>query len=179
MDRHEWAARTLSVRPGDRVLEIGCGHGVTASYVCAELAAGPREAPARFTGLDRSAKMTAAAGRRNAAHVAAGLAEFRTGAVPAVPAAELAAGRPFDVAYAFNVRLLWTDPAAARAVAGLLRPGGRLSVFFQLPSWSAAAHREVAERAARTLTAGGLAVTADAQDKAVESGYVTARTAPG
>ncbi|WP_407562084.1 class I SAM-dependent methyltransferase [Streptomyces sp. 184] len=178
MDRHEWAARTLSVRPGDRVLEIGGGHGVTASHVCAGPAAGPRGAPARFVGLDRSAKMTAAAGRRNAAHVAAGLAEFRTGVVPAA-AADLAAGQPFDLAYAFNVRLLWTDPAAVRAVAGLLRPGGRLSVFFQLPSWSAAAHREVAARAARTLTAAGLAVTADAQDETVESGYVTARTPPG
>ncbi|MEO3762113.1 methyltransferase domain-containing protein [Streptomyces sp. B5E4] len=176
MDRHEWAAQTLSVRPGDRVLEIGCGHGVTASHVCAEPAAGPREATQRFVGLDRSAKMTAAAVRRNAAHVAAGLAEFRTGVFPA---ADLAAGRPFDLAYAFNVRLLWTDPAAARAVAGLLRPGGRLFVFFRLPSWSPAAHREVAAQAARTLTAGGLAVTADAQDEAVESGYVTALTPPG
>lgn len=176
MDRHEWAARTLSVRPGDRVLEIGCGHGVTASHVCAELAAGPREAPPRFVGLDRSAKMTAAAGRRNAAHVAAGLAEFRTGPFPTP---DLGAEPPFDVAYAFNVRLLWTDPAAARAVAGLLRAGGRLAVFFQLPAWSAAVHREVAARAARTLTAGGLAVAADGQDVAVESGYVTAVVPPG
>ncbi|WP_240662545.1 methyltransferase domain-containing protein [Streptomyces sp. WAC 06738] len=175
MDRHEWAARTLAVRPGDRVLEIGAGHGVTASHVCAELAGAPRDGAPRFVGLDRSAKMTAAAGRRNAAHVAAGLAEFRTGAFPA----DLASWQPFDVAYAFNVRLLWTEPAAARAAAVLLRPGGRLSVFFQLPAWSAATHREVAARAARTLTAGGLAVTADGQDETVECGYVTAETPSG
>ncbi|MFF0726340.1 SAM-dependent methyltransferase [Streptomyces sp. NPDC004134] len=175
MDRHEWAARTLSVRPGDRVLEIGAGHGVTASHVCAELAAGPRDGAPRFVGLDRSAKMTAAAGRRNAAHVTAGLAEFRTGGFPA----DLAAGQPFDLAYAFNVRLLWTEPAAARAAGVLLRPGGQLFVFFQLPSWSAATHREVAARAARTLTAGGLDVTADGHDEAVASGYVAARTPSG
>ncbi|MDQ3722625.1 MAG: methyltransferase domain-containing protein [Actinomycetota bacterium] len=60
----------LGLRPGDRVLEIGCGHGVAATMVCEELDGG------LLTAIDRSPKMIAAAARRNAAFVETGRAEF-------------------------------------------------------------------------------------------------------
>ena len=65
----------LDLRPDDRVLEIGCGHGVAATLVCELLESG------HLTAVDRSAKMIEAARRRNAAYVEAGRAEFLVAAL--------------------------------------------------------------------------------------------------
>ena len=69
-ERHAWAAARIAADPAARVLEVGCGHGVTATLVAAGLEDG------RLTAIDRSAKMIALAERRNAALVADGRAEF-------------------------------------------------------------------------------------------------------
>ena len=65
------AVEALGIRPGDQVLELGCGHGVAASLVCGRLGDG-----GRLVAIDRSRKMVDMAGERNAQHVAAGRAEF-------------------------------------------------------------------------------------------------------
>jgi protein-L-isoaspartate O-methyltransferase len=65
-ERVRWAVETLSVRPGDRVLEIGCGSGLAAALICERLVEG------RMLAIDRSPIQIERARRRNEAHVASG-----------------------------------------------------------------------------------------------------------
>src|SRR4051794_32995796 len=67
-ERFAWALDTLDVRPGDRLLEVGCGHGVAVSLVCDRLTTGT------ITAIDRSPKMIEMATRRNREHLDAGRA---------------------------------------------------------------------------------------------------------
>jgi ubiquinone/menaquinone biosynthesis C-methylase UbiE len=115
----------LGIRPDHRVLEIGCGHGVAATFVCERLASG------RLTAIDRSPKMIEAAARRNAAHVEAGTAEFL---VATLERADLG-DRRFDVIFAVRVGLFHREPDRARRLAERwLAPGGRLTAVFDPPS---------------------------------------------
>ena len=114
----------LDIRPDDRVLEIGCGHGVAAGFVCERLEAG------RLTAVDRSAKMIAAARRRNADHVDAGKAEFLVAELEDLDLGE----RRFDKVFAARVGLFHREPERARAlVRPWLAPGGSITAVFDPP----------------------------------------------
>jgi trans-aconitate methyltransferase len=54
----------LAVEPDDRLLEIGCGHGVAVTLACQKLDRGS------ITAIDRSPTMIEMASKRNADHVA-------------------------------------------------------------------------------------------------------------
>jgi ubiquinone/menaquinone biosynthesis C-methylase UbiE len=123
-DRLLAVVERLGLRPADRVLEIGCGHGVAADHVCARLTTG------RLTAIDRSPKMIAAAERRCAAHVAAGRAEFLTGALETIDLGD----RRFDLIFAVRVGLFHRDPERARRLAARwLAPGGRVVSHYDTP----------------------------------------------
>ena len=123
-DRLKAIVDGLDIAPGARVLEIGCGHGVAATYVLERLQEG------RLTAVDRSPKMIAAAARRNAAAVAAGRAEFLVAELE-----DLGLGdRRFDLVLAVRVGLFHREPDRAhRLVEPWLAPGGTVRAYFDPP----------------------------------------------
>jgi ubiquinone/menaquinone biosynthesis C-methylase UbiE len=115
----------LDIQPTDRVLEVGCGHGVAATMVCERLDGG------RLTAIDRSAKMIAAAAHRNAAHVEAGVAEFLVASLEDLDLGD----RLFDKIFAVRVGLFHREPERARSlVERWLAPGGEVFAFFDPPA---------------------------------------------
>lgn len=103
----------LDVHPGQRVLEIGCGHGVAATYVLAK--------GAHLTAIDRSAKMVEAARRRNPG------GEFIQATLEDADLGD----RRFDTIFAVRVGLFHREPERARALAERwLAPGGTLHVTY-------------------------------------------------
>jgi ubiquinone/menaquinone biosynthesis C-methylase UbiE len=113
----------VAPRPADRVLEVGCGHGVLVSLLADRLDTGS------VLALDRSATMVAAATRRNRAAVEAGRVALVTAPLVDADLADL----EFDVVVSFDVRALWTPPAAEwDVVARVLAPAGRVVVAFSL-----------------------------------------------
>ncbi len=120
-----WAVSQLNPRPGDHVLEIGCGTGVAAGLLCQRLTTG------RVTAIDRSATMVGAARRRNRGCIAEGRAVIRR---LSLADADFQWGS-FDRALAVNVNLFWLGPAAELSVLRrVLRPRGNLCLVYEPPT---------------------------------------------
>ncbi len=145
-DRLAWAAGVVDPRPGERMLEVGCGHGVLVDLMVAR--------GADVVGVDRSTTMIAAAARRNQAAVAGGRVRLLAG-----PLVEVAPEGPFDAVISFNVRAFWTAPAPEWDVVDrVLAPGGRVVVAFSVMDQDAAAR--AADAVAELAGTRGFAVTA-------------------
>jgi ubiquinone/menaquinone biosynthesis C-methylase UbiE len=124
-DRLQRVVDQLDIGPDDRVLEIGCGHGVAATLVCERLDGG------RLTAVDRSPKMIEAATRRNAAYVDSGKAEFLVATLEDLDLGD----RRFDTIFAVRVGLFHREPERARnLVEAWLAPGGEVFAFFDPPA---------------------------------------------
>ena len=120
-ERFVWAVDTLALDPADRVLEVGCGHGVAVSLVCERLISG------RITAIDRSEGMIEMAARRNREHIAGGRAVLKTAALEK---AEFG-GERFDKVFAFNVAPFWLQPKEALGIVRQhLAPNGAVYVFW-------------------------------------------------
>ena len=115
--RHRWAVELVAPKPGERLLEIGCGHGLATGLA---LATG-----AEVVAVDRSAKMVAACQKRNAD---AERLTVREGVFEAL------ALDGFDAAFAINVDFVrHPDQGWAKALAVATRPGGRIVLVLEAP----------------------------------------------
>ena len=120
--RLAWTAEVAAPRPGDRVLEVGCGHGVLLDLLAARVTDGV------VVGLDRSATMTTAAATRNRAAVEAGRVVLHTSTLLDADLGE----EPFDLVVAVHVGAFWRPPAAEyAAVRRVLAGDGRLVLATQ------------------------------------------------
>jgi SAM-dependent methyltransferase len=121
LERFTWAVDILEVRPADRLLEVGCGHGVAVSLVCESLTTGT------ITAIDRSPKMIEMATRRNREHVDAGRAVLEAIALEEADLGD----RRFDKIFAFNVAPFWLQPEVALgAVREHLARDGTVYIFW-------------------------------------------------
>ena len=115
--RHRWAVELLAPKPGERVLEIGCGHGLATGLA---LVSG-----AEVVAVDRSTKMVAACRKRNAAFERLTVLEGNF---------ETLALRGFDAVFAINVDFVrHPDQGWAKALAVATRPGGRIVLVLEAP----------------------------------------------
>ncbi len=120
--RNAWTVQLLDLQPGDHVLEIGYGPGLSIQRA-AELAP-----LGRVVGIDHSEVMLRQARRRNRRAVASGQVRLVRGGV-----ADLA-GQPaeYHKVLAVNVFMFWPDPVAAlRQVAGVMQPQARVALTMQ------------------------------------------------
>lgn len=122
--RHLWAADMLNVQPGDNLLEVGCGPGVTADTVARQLQGG------RLHALDRSEAMIRQAAKRNQKWIDQGKmmlihGHFAKEALPSIS---------YDKIYAFNVSLfLKDDEGVFNLLRQVMGQNGKFYFFSQPP----------------------------------------------
>lgn len=145
--RFTWALELLDIQPDDRILEIGCGHGVVVSAIGDMLDQG------KVTGIDRSYDMVELARQKNHGHLKSGKAVIQPVSLDRADFGD----QRFDRIFAINVSLF--EQQADRGldiIKATLVPAGRLYVIFQPPNSSKT--RELADRTIRNLEVNGFTI---------------------
>ena len=116
------ARRAMAAQAGERIADLGCGPGISAVAIGADVGPGGWVAA-----VDIVAEMAAAAGRRMAAagvHGTAVAADVATADLEEIAGG----GLPFDGVHSRFGLMFFVEPATAFAnVARAIRPGGRLA----------------------------------------------------
>jgi trans-aconitate methyltransferase len=122
-ERIRLAVLAVDPRPGEQILEIGCGPGVAAALVADRL-----DDAGHLVALDRSATAIGRAMTRNASS-----SDRVTFVETSLDAYE--PDREFDKAFAVNVNVFWTTAADTELdlVRRCLRTGGTLHLCYEAP----------------------------------------------
>jgi ubiquinone/menaquinone biosynthesis C-methylase UbiE len=124
------ALKLLDLKPGDRVLEVGFGHGRTIESAAALVGEG------FVAGIDTSKEMLQMAARRCRRLIEMGRVELALGDSARMPFPD----RHFDKAYAIHTIYFWDDPPRhLRELRRVLRDGGGLVLGFHSKEAGAAA----------------------------------------
>ncbi|MCW2956785.1 MAG: Methyltransferase type 12 [Thermoleophilia bacterium] len=144
--RLTWADAVMELQPGQRVLELGFGNGQAVAL------AHKRIAPdGHVHAVDQSEIQVNRASTSHSWATKQGLVSFQHAPV----ADAVLEPAHFDVAFANNLNLFWTGPAAAElaTVAAALKPGGSFYLFYEEPRPARAL--EVGAKVLANLTAAG------------------------
>jgi len=118
---NEKALELLTLKPGERVLEVGFGHGRTVARAAALVPGG------YVAGVDVSEKMLRMAGYYNRRLIKEGQVELKLADSSRLPYPD----ECFDKVYAIHTLYFWADPQQhLREIARVMKMGARLVVGF-------------------------------------------------
>ncbi|HET7838176.1 MAG TPA: class I SAM-dependent methyltransferase [Rectinemataceae bacterium] len=118
-----WTMELLDLRPGERLLDIGCGNGVALGMIARRTGEGT------VAGIDNASLAVEIATRRNRKEVGAGRVSVTLGEATCLPFPD----RSFDKVLALESFYFWGDHLAGlREARRVLKPGGRLSIVMEL-----------------------------------------------
>jgi ubiquinone/menaquinone biosynthesis C-methylase UbiE len=163
------AVERLAPEPGERILELGCGHGRTLRRVAQCVGDG------LVAGVDPSQVMLSVSRGHLRREIAAGRARVDEGDAERIPHADAA----FDKAFSVNTLPFWPRvDVALRELRRVLRPGGELLLVFRERDAAALAELPAsvytlrsAEEVVRALAAAGFG----AIRSEVDGGYAFVR----
>ena len=128
MNRHhskltDWGLSHVTIKPNDKILDVGCGGGRTINKLSALASAG------KVYGIDYSEDSVAAARKANARLIDIGLVEIQPGSVSRLPFEN----DTFDVVTAIETHLFWPNLLEDfREIFRVLKPGGMLSIVAEI-----------------------------------------------